>query len=123
MRIFILLSFIAIVACQNDTSNAATEKQSQYHTMARELCMCWQPKVAFAEKAAGLIAKKDKEAFLKLEEEAEDIDNDLDDCIEKLEKKFPAMPDEREEVKLMTAMKKICPAVTDMIDSEAAELE
>ena len=128
-KIRFLLTLISILlfvfACKqnNKTKQEATPAVGKYDVMAKELCICWQPLSDVNDKIEEYRVEGNKEAFTELFEELGDIHDDVDDCLEKLEKRFENVEDEKEQLKLKAALRKICPKVAKIIEQATPDLE
>ena len=128
MKKFLLLlicSFIFVFACKqnNTTTKEKNPQEGMYDQFAVELCKCWQALSDVNDKFEQYRVEGNKEAFTKLLEESGDIQDDVDDCIENLEKSFDDVEDEKEQIKLKAALRKICPKVAKIIEQATPDLE
>lgn len=123
-NLLIVLLSITFVACNNNssTTNAAASEEGKYDAMASALCDCWKPFADLTNRADALIAAKDTEALTKLSESWETVEDDVDDCLEKLSDKYGDIEDDNEKIKLQAALTKRCPKIAELVEQAEAEV-
>lgn len=113
MKYFLTLAVVALcfVSCSKKTlGTSKTEtKQERLDKMAVEFCDCSNDMLDLLDRVDKYSKENNIEELGKMMVEIEQVEQDMDSCLEKLEKKYPELSKANNDKETMNAIKRNCP--------------
>lgn len=122
MKALLPVLFLALIAaCQNTASTGEqTPAEPPLNAIAGETCRCWQPYYDFYQK---LQQPDSGISQSQIESDFELIEDDLDDCLEKLGDRYGELEEDSHLYKMDSLMQLNCPDIFQLIVKLEEELE